>query len=84
MCVCVCVCVCGGGGGACVCVKGIYINTCFIYECFSPFHILYQTEWSTIPACHSLVCFYIYIYLFFKGNTERSNCEMFLLEYILF
>ena len=64
-------------------------KTFFFFNCFCPF--LFYTflksgidksaEWSTIPACPSLICF------FNSGNTEGTNsskilCSMF--AYVLF
>ena len=60
------------------------------FNCFCPFPFLYfkkkssidkSTEWSTIPACPSLMCF------FNRGYTEGTNsskilCPLFV--YVLF
>ena len=61
----------------------------FLLPLLIPFFILFfksgidkSTEWSTIPACHSLMYFF-----FNRGDTEGTNsskilCSMFV--YVLF
>ena len=61
----------------------------FFFNCFCPF-LFYtfffksgidkSTEWSTIPACPSLMCF------FNRGDTEGTNSSkgLFLMLYVLF
>ena len=64
-------------------------NTFIFFYCFCPFRfytfsksgIDKSTEWSTIPACPSLMCF------FNRGDTEGTNsskilCSMFV--FVLF
>ena len=65
-------------------------NILDFFNCFCPFLFFYtffksvidkSTEWSTIPACPSLMCF------FNRGDTEGTNssetlCLMFV--YVLF
>ena len=70
-------------------VMHLYNILDFFFYCFCPFLFLYflksgidkSTEWSTIPACPSLMCF------FNRGDTEGTNsskilCPMFV--YVLF